>query len=132
MSETSKRRRLLDEIGSSPTFVSKGSRITGDFETEGSLVMCGTVRGDGQVGGALQMAVGSSWEGEIHARHGIVAGRIVGKLVIEEKLEIGATAVLQADVVARSIAIAKGAVIQGAVTVTSGEAVVQFEEKRKR
>ncbi len=132
MSDSPRRRRLLDEIGSSPTFVSEGTRITGDFETEGSLVMCGTVRGDGRVSGALRMAVNSSWEGEVHARFGVIAGRIVGKLVIEERLEIGATAVLQADVVARSIAIAKGAVIQGAVTVTSGEAVVQFEEKRKR
>ena len=31
---------------------------------------------------------------------------------------------------ARSIAVARGAVIDGAVTVTSGEPVIQFEEKR--
>lgn len=128
----SSKRRLLDELGSSPSFVAPGSRISGDFETAGALVMCGTVRGDGKVEGALRMSVESSWEGEVHARFGIVAGRIVGKLVIEDRLEIGATAVVQADVSARSIALAKGAVIQGAVTVTSGEAVVQFEEKRKR
>jgi cytoskeletal protein CcmA (bactofilin family) len=125
------RRRLRDEIGSSPAFLSDGSRITGDLETEGPLVLCGTVRGDGRIGGALRMSADAVWEGEIHAQHGIIAGRIVGKLVIAEKLEIGATAVIQADVEARSIAIAKGAVIQGAVTVTSCEAVLQFEEKRK-
>ena len=51
-------------------------------------------------------------------------------LVVENKLEIGATAVIRADIVARSIAVAKGAVIDGAVTVTSGEAVLEFEEKR--
>jgi cytoskeletal protein CcmA (bactofilin family) len=132
MSESSKRRRLLDEIGGSPSFLSETTRITGDFETDGSLVMCGRIRGDGRVGGALRMPVHSSWEGEVHAKFGIVAGRITGKLVVEERLEIGATAVLKADVSARSIAIAKGAVIEGAVTVTSGEAVKQFEEKRKR
>jgi cytoskeletal protein CcmA (bactofilin family) len=132
MSEPSKRRRLIDELGGSPSFISEGSRITGDFETDGALLMCGAIRGDGRVGGALRMPVNSSWEGEVHARFGIIAGRVVGKLVIEERVEIGSTAALQADVVARSIAIAKGAVIQGAVTVTSGEDVVQFEEKRKR
>jgi len=131
MSDTVKRRRLRDEIGSAPTFLSDGSRLTGDLETEGSLVLCGTIRGDGRIGGALQMSSDASWEGEIHAQHGIIAGRIKGKLVIAEKLEIGATAVLHADVSARSIAIAKGAVIQGEVVVTSGEAVLQFEEKRK-
>lgn len=131
MSEPAKRRRLLDEIGSSPTFLAAGSRLSGDLETEGALVLCGAIHGDGRVGGALRMSVDSSWEGEIHARHGIIAGRIKGKLVVAEKLEIGATAVIHADIAARSIAIAKGAVIHGEVMVTSGEAILQFEEKRQ-
>jgi cytoskeletal protein CcmA (bactofilin family) len=76
------------------------------------------------------MAANSSWTGEVHARHGIIAGKITGKLVISEKLEIGATAVIRADVTARSIAVAKGAVIEGQVTITSGESVIEFEEKR--
>lgn len=129
MSETRKR-RLLDEIGSAPTFVADGCRLTGDLETEGPIVVCGSVTGDGRIGGALRMAAKSSWTGEIHARHGIIAGHVTGKLVIDEKLEIGATAVVRADVVARSIAIARGGVIEGQVTITGGGAVVEFEEKR--
>jgi cytoskeletal protein CcmA (bactofilin family) len=38
--------------------------------------------------------------------------------------------VIRADVSAKSIAVAKGAVIEGQVTITSGEPVVEFEEKR--
>ena len=129
MSETL-RRRLIDQIGSAPTFVAEGSRLTGDLEAAGPLVVCGTIRGDGRVGGALHMAVTAQWEGEIHARAAVIAGKITGKLVIVEKLEIGSSAVLRADIVARSIAVAKGAVIDGTVTVTSGQPVVQFEEKR--
>jgi cytoskeletal protein CcmA (bactofilin family) len=124
------KRRLLDQIGESPTFVAPGSRLTGDLETDGPLVVCGAVRGDGRIGGALSMAAGSEWQGEIHARAAVIAGRITGKLVVEEKLEVGASAVIRADVVARTVAIARGAVIEGAVTVTSGEAVTRFEERR--
>lgn len=124
------KRRLIDQIGDSPTFVAEGSRLTGDLETSGPLVMCGAVRGDGRVGGALRMAATAEWHGEIHAAAAVVAGRITGRLVVEDKLEVGATAVIRADIVARSIAVAKGAVIDGVVTVTSGEPVVQFEEKR--
>jgi cytoskeletal protein CcmA (bactofilin family) len=124
------KRRLLDQIGESPTFVAPGSRLTGDLETDGPLVVCGAVRGDGRVGGALSMAAGSEWHGEIHARAAVIAGRITGKLVIEGKLEVGASAVIQADVMARTVAIARGAVIEGSVTVTSGEPVTRFEEKR--
>ena len=129
MSETSKR-RLIDQIGEAPTFVAEGSRLTGDLETPGPLVMCGVVTGDGRIGGTLRMAATAEWHGEIHALAAVIAGKISGKLVVENKLEVGATAVIRADIVARSIAVAKGAVIEGVVTVTSGEPVVQFEEKR--
>jgi cytoskeletal protein CcmA (bactofilin family) len=129
MNQTLKR-RLIDQVGDSPTFIAEGSRLTGDLETSGPLVMCGAVRGDGRVGGALSMAVTAEWHGEIHAAAAVIAGKISGKLVVEDKLEVGATAVIHADIVARSIAVAKGAIIDGAVTVTSGQPVVQFEEKR--
>lgn len=129
MNQTLKR-RVIDQIGESPTFVAEGSRLTGDLETSGPLVMCGAIRGDGRVGGALSMAATAEWQGEIHAAAAVIAGKVSGKLVVEDKLEIGATAVIHADIVARSIAVAKGAIIDGVVTVTSGEPVVQFEEKR--
>ncbi|MDB6090269.1 MAG: hypothetical protein JWN85_3053 [Gammaproteobacteria bacterium] len=129
MSDTPKR-RLIDQIGVSPTFLAEGCHFTGDIETRGPLVVCGTIRGDGRIGGALSMAAKSQWEGEIHAHAAVIAGRISGRLVVEEKLEVGATAVIRADIIARSIAVAKGAVIDGEVTVTSGQPVVQFEEKR--
>jgi len=112
MSETIKR-RLIDQIGDSPTFVAEGSLLTGDVETPGPLVMCGIVRGDGRVGGTLRMAVTAEWHGEIHAHAAVIAGRVSGRLVVENKLEVGATAVIRADIVARSIAVAKGAVIDG-------------------
>jgi len=129
MSESPKR-RLIDQIGISPTFVAEGCRLTGDLETGGALVLCGAIRGDGRVGGMLSMAATAHWEGEVHARAAVIAGHVTGKLVIEEKIEIGASAVIRADVIARSIAIAKGAVIEGDMTVTSGQPVVQFEERR--
>jgi cytoskeletal protein CcmA (bactofilin family) len=124
------KRRLIDQIGDSPTFVAEGSQVSGDLETSGPLVVCGAIRGDGRVAGALRMAVTAQWDGEIHARAAVIAGRITGKLVVEDKLEVGMTAVIRADIVARSIAVARGAIIDGAVTVTSGEPVMQFEEKR--
>ena len=126
------KRRLIDQLGSSPMFVAEGCRLTGDIETSGPLVVCGAIRGDGHVGGALSMSARSQWEGEIHAQAAVIAGRISGKLVVEQKLEVGATAVINADIVASSIAIAKGAVIDGEVTVTSGAPIIRFEERRKR
>ncbi|MGH8228029.1 MAG: bactofilin family protein [Steroidobacteraceae bacterium] len=130
MSETP-RRRLLDLLGGSPTFVAEGCVLAGDIETRGPLVLGGTIRGDGHVRGALSMSAKAEWDGEIHAEQGVIAGKLSGALTIAGKLEIGATAVIRARVSARSIAIAKGAVIDGELTVTSGEPVVSFDEKRR-
>ena len=124
------KRRLIDSIGDSPTFIAEGVRLTGDLETPGPLVVCGAVRGDGRVGGTLRMSVTAQWDGEIHAAAAVVAGRVTGCLVVENKLAIGSTAVVRADIVARSIAVAKGAIIEGAATVTSGQPILEFEEKR--
>ena len=129
MADTPKR-RLSDRLEGTPTFIAEGCRLTGTVETTGPLVVSGAVKGDGRIGGMLSLAAKSEWEGEIHARHAVIAGRVKGKIFVEEKLEIGATAVIRAQVVARSVAIAKGAVIDGEVTVTSGQPVVSFEEKR--
>jgi len=124
------KRRLTDQLGESPTFVAPGSHLAGDLETAGALVLGGSIRGDGRVGGALRMSAGARWEGEIHARAALVAGHVTGRLVVAERLEVGATAVIRADVVAHSIAVARGAVIDGSITVTGGEPVVHFDEKR--
>jgi cytoskeletal protein CcmA (bactofilin family) len=129
MPETPKR-RLLDQMGSAPTYVAVGSRITGDVEAPGALVMCGQVRGDGDVKGPLSVAASARWDGEVHARSGVIAGTINGVIRVDEKLEIRATAVIRGRVTARTIAIAKGAVVEGEVTVTSGEPIIKFEEKR--
>jgi len=46
------------------------------------------------------------------------------------KLEIGYTAVIRGKVSARTVAIAKGAIVDGEIEVTSDTPVMRFEEKR--
>jgi cytoskeletal protein CcmA (bactofilin family) len=131
MADTPKR-RLFDQLGFAPSYIAAGCRITGDVEAPGALVMCGQVRGDGDVKGFLSLAVNASWDGEIHARSAVLAGTVTGAIRVDEKIEIRSTAQIRGQITARRIAIAKGAVIEGEVTVTSGEPIITFEEKRAR
>jgi len=124
------RRRLADRVSSSPTFVGSGSRFTGDLECAGDLVVGGSVRGDGDVRGAFTLSEGGSWVGEIRAGHAVIAGEVEGSVTVGEKLELRATARIRGSLKARSIAVAKGAIIEGDMAVTSGKPVVHFEEKR--
>lgn len=128
----SPRRRLLDAFSGSPTYLGEQTRFVGNLESAGPLVLCGTVQGDGRIEGALNLAVTGFWQGTVQARQAIVAGKVTGNLIIDEKLEIGQTAVIRGSVTARSLAIAKGAVVDGDITVTSGAPITRFEEKRDR
>ena len=125
------KRRLLDRIAAAATLVAPDCRFAGDFETEGALLLCGSIQGDGRIGGTLSLTREARWDGEIHAAAAVIAGRVDGRLVIAGKLEIGPSAVIHADIVAHTVAIARGAVVDGEVTVTGGEPVLHFDEKRR-
>jgi len=124
------RRRLADRVSSSPTFIGSGSRFTGDLECVSDLVVGGTVQGDGDVRGALTLSEGGRWVGEIRAGNAVIAGEVEGSVSVGEKLELRSTARIRGSLNARSIAVAKGAIIEGDMAVTGGKPVVHFEEKR--
>jgi cytoskeletal protein CcmA (bactofilin family) len=124
------RRRLLDRMGGTPSLLAEGTRVVGDVETPGALMLGGSVQGDGNVRGELCISLGAHWHGEVHAVGAVVAGRITGAITVAERIEIAATAVIRGRVSARSIAMARGATIDGDVIVTSGEPVLEFDEKR--
>ncbi|MBX3694557.1 MAG: polymer-forming cytoskeletal protein [Steroidobacteraceae bacterium] len=124
------KRRLLDQFGSSPTYIAEGSRLQGDIETRGPLVLSGTFEGNGRCAAAVSISVGARWHGDLHAKTGVIAGEVIGNVTIDEKLEIGATAVIRGSIAARTLAIANGAVIDGDIVVTGTQPVVKFDEKR--
>ena len=124
------KRRLSDRLGLSPTVIAESTTVVGDVVTQGPLMVSGHVQGNGRIGGTLSVGKTAHWQGDIQARQAVLAGKINGKIIIEDKLEISASAVIVGEIVARILAIANGARIEGAVTVTSGKAIMKFDEKR--
>ena len=124
------RRRLFDQVDGAPTLVGAGSRFEGQLQVNGPMSLGGTIIGDGAIDGALSIARDGHWHGNVSARSAVVAGRITGDVTIDAKLEIGKTAVIHGAVRARVIAIADGAIVDGEMTVTGGQPVVHFAEKR--
>jgi cytoskeletal protein CcmA (bactofilin family) len=124
------KRRFFDLHSAAPTVIGAGSVVIGDLRGDGEYVISGEVHGDGELGGGLNLAATGVWNGHIRALEAVVAGKITGGLAVTGKLEIGYTAVIRGSVSARTIAIAKGAIVDGDIVVTSGEPPLQFEEKR--
>jgi cytoskeletal protein CcmA (bactofilin family) len=90
------------------------------------------VHGDGEIAGGLNLAVTGVWNGYIQAQQAIVAGKITGGLTVQGKLEIGYTAVIRGKVSARTIAIAKGAIVDGEIEVTSDAPMLRIRGKARR
>ena len=127
---TQQKRRFLDSSSASPTFIGVNSVFVGDIRGSGQFVVSGEVHGDGELDGALNLSVTGKWHGQVRAQQAIIAGTILGGLIVQDKLEIGYTAVIRGRVSARTVAIAKGAIVDGEIEVTSETPVIQFEEKR--
>jgi cytoskeletal protein CcmA (bactofilin family) len=124
------KRRFLESNGATPTFIGANSVFIGNIRGIGQFVVSGEVHGDGELEGALNLSSSGSWHGNVQAHQAIVAGTILGGLSVKDKLEIGYTAVIRGKVSARTVAIAKGAIVDGEIEVTSDSPVLQFEEKR--
>jgi cytoskeletal protein CcmA (bactofilin family) len=129
MSETP-RRRLSDKMPSSPTLIGVGTVVVGNLECEGDLVVSGSVQGDSLVHGGFTLFEGARWHGRVEAKFAVIAGEVEGEIRVSDKLEIRKSARIRGMVSARSIAVAKGAVIEGDLAVTSGAEVVSYDEKR--
>ena len=125
------KRRFLDPVSPTPTVISAGTVLMGNLRGKGQFVVSGEVHGDAELEGAFHLSVSGRWYGNIQAQQATVAGKIDGALSVEDKLEIGYSAVIRGKVSARTIAIAKGAIVDGEIEVTSDAAIVSFEEKRE-
>ena len=124
------RRRFLDRMSGTPSVLSAGSRMQGDVETDGGLMIGGHVIGDGRIGGELSIGPEAHWEGNVYAQRAVVAGKVTGSIVVSGKIEIAASAVIRGRVSARTIAMARGATVEGEVAVTGTEPIVEFEDRR--
>jgi cytoskeletal protein CcmA (bactofilin family) len=124
------RRRLSDKMASSPTLIGVGTVVVGNLDCEGDLVVGGTVQGDSSVRGAFTLFDTARWMGKVEARFAVIAGELQGELHVAEKLEIRKSARISGMVTARSVAVAQGAVIEGDLSVISGD-VVRYDEKRQ-
>jgi len=127
---SAQKRRFLEGGSSTPTFIGAESVIVGNIRGAGLFVVSGEVHGDGEIAGGLSLSDTGSWHGFIQAEQAIIAGKITGGLIVKDRLEIGYTAVIHGKVSARSIAIAKGAIVDGEIEVTSGSPITEFDEKR--
>lgn len=125
------KRRKHDSRSGLMTYVSPSTKIVGTIEGQGAYVFSGTIEGDCDIDGSLTLAEGGRWKGTMKATDITIGGSVEGNVVARQQIEIVATARVTGSLYGKSIAVAEGAIIDGEIKVTSGEAPVRFHEKRQ-
>ena len=94
--------------------------IEGDSETNGSLRIEGTLRGDVRAGKSVLIGKNGLLEGNIYAQDVVIAGRVLGSVYAESYLELKATSEISGKIQARRMRVEEGSALQGQVCVGEG------------
>jgi cytoskeletal protein CcmA (bactofilin family) len=125
-------RRFTDAREPAATVIGRGTRIVGHLTADGDVDVGGSIEGDCAVGGLLRVREGAQILGDTTAANVVVEGELMANSLVADRVEVGASARVTADVRARRVAIADGGVLQGNVEMTAGEpSPLSFTEKRK-
>ncbi len=125
-----KRRRATDQVATFTDRIAAGCQIDGALTGRGLFLVQGDVIGGGEIEGAVVLAVGACWKGELVADYVRVAGRIEGDVTARTRLELEATAVVTGNLASPVIAIAEGAVYEGTIHRPRRTQVTRFAERR--
>jgi cytoskeletal protein CcmA (bactofilin family) len=108
--------------------IGEGSKITGDIEALGTIVLDGTVIGH-VMGEQVILGEKAYVKGDIVANNIILAGKIDGCLKGKERVELRATGKVCGDIYTTSLSVMEGAIFQGVSYMIQPDRVEQEESK---
>jgi len=115
--------RVLDDEqsdGKVISIVGGDMTIEGDCETDGTLRIEGTIRGNVGAGKSVVIGKDGLLEGSIYTQDAVIAGRVLGAVYAESHLELQATSQISGEIQARRMRVEDGAALQGQVAVGEG------------
>ena len=124
------RRRSADRLTEFSSQLGIGTHFTGVILGTGNYQILGEVVGDGEVEGALVLATGAFWKGNITADFVRISGKVEGDVVARNKIDLTPTAVVTGNLSAPVIAIAEGALYEGAISRPRKTQITRYNERR--
>jgi cytoskeletal protein CcmA (bactofilin family) len=98
-----------------------GMTVHGDIETAGVVKVEGAVQGHVSAGQQVLVAKGGLIDGDVDTGEAVVGGSVHGAVRASGRVEIQAGAVVRGDVTTNRIAVAEGAVLNGAIRMGDSE-----------
>lgn len=112
--------------------ISQGIRIKGEVTGSEDLFVDGHVEGKLNLSGNASVTVGPNGEvkADIFAREVIVRGRVDGKIVGRDKIQLWSTGSVAGDLQTERLVIEDGAVLRGRVEIETGRPIDKHAEAR--
>lgn len=98
------------------SIIGPGMTVVGDCETDGTLRIEGRVEGTIRAGKAVVVGKDGEVEGKIFTQDAVLGGRVSGSINAASRLEVQATARINAEVRARRMQLEEGAEVNGSLT----------------
>lgn len=105
---------MFKSDGHSPeTIIGPSVHVEGDLKSQGNIQVEGAVSGAIQTSGNLMVGEAAKIRANVQAMNAQVSGYIKGNVTVSERLELSPKARIDGDVVAKVLAVAEGAQLNG-------------------
>lgn len=101
------------------TIIGPTVKVEGDFASEGNVLVLGVVSGSLKTKGNLRVEKGARIKADVEAANAAVFGEIKGNVTVQERLELGASAAVEGDIVTKVLSIEPGAIVNGHCSVAA-------------
>jgi cytoskeletal protein CcmA (bactofilin family) len=109
MFSENKKEKQMAEGTSNQNFIAKGTKLVGDFSSQGDLRIDGTIEGNIKTSGKVVVGKSGLIKGTLNGTDAYFEGKFSGKLTLSGTLTLKASAHIEGEVVASKLAVEPGA-----------------------
>ena len=119
------------DFNEAETIIGPSVKVEGDFVGQGNLIVDGTIKGNVKTNGNLKVGDKAKITASVEAKNALISGEIRGNVTITNDLELTENAKISGDIKAESIAIARGAMLNGNCTMEIASKTTKEKENSK-
>ncbi|MCQ2253276.1 MAG: polymer-forming cytoskeletal protein [Bacteroidales bacterium] len=101
--------------------IALGVEIVGEINANGSFRVVGKIKGNLKLTGKLVVDDTGVIEGDVVCKNATIAGKLDGKIVVEELLQLTSSARVHGEIITSKLAIEDGAIFTGSCNMDKNE-----------
>lgn len=106
------------DFANAETIIGPSVKVEGNFVGQGNIIVEGTVKGSVKTNGNVMVGNKAKITAAVEAANAVISGEIRGNVTVSGDLELTESARITGDVVAKTLAIARGAMLNGNCAMT--------------